>query len=182
MTTTPDIQLKPDESTRLTAGSWRLAPSNSFVSFTARLPWRRVRGQLPLTGQVLIADPVEGSRAWLTASTSSVRTGSSVLDRALAGPAFLDARAYPDISFRSDLLTWVPSGWRAVGRLQIKNHEHELACEFGVQFGQPGLGDVPRPLVTCRWVIDAAWVASQPIPALDRRIEMTCSFRLDPDI
>ena len=182
MTTTPDIQLKPDESTRLTAGSWRLAPSNSFVSFTARLPWRRVRGQLPLTGQVLIADPVEGSRAWLTASTSSVRTGSSVLDRALAGPAFLDARAYPDISFRSDLLTWVPSGWRAVGRLQIKDHEHELACEFGVQFGQPGLGDVPRPLVTCRWVIDAAWVASQPIPALDRRIEMTCSFRLDPDI
>jgi polyisoprenoid-binding protein YceI len=182
MTTTPDIQLKPDESTRLTAGSWRLAPSNSFVSFTARLPWRRVRGQLPLTGQVLIADPVEGSRAWLTASTSSVRTGSSVLDRALAGPAFLDARAYPDISFRSDLLTWVPSGWRAVGRLQIKNHEHELACEFGVQFGQPGLGDVPRPLVTCRWVIDAAWVVSQPIPALDRRIEMTCSFRLDPDI
>jgi polyisoprenoid-binding protein YceI len=182
MTTTPDVQLKPGESTRLTAGSWRLAPSNSFVSFTARLPWRRVRGQLPLTGQVLIADPVEGSRAWLTASTSAVRTGSSVLDRALAGPAFLDAHAYPDISFHSDLLTWVPSGWRAVGRLQIKDHEHELACEFGVQFGQAGLGGVPRPLVTCRWVIDAAWVASQPIPALDRRIEMTCSFRLDPDI
>jgi polyisoprenoid-binding protein YceI len=182
MTTTPDIRLKPGESPRLMTGSWRLAPADSFVSFTARLPWRRVRGQLPLTGQVLIADPVECSRALLTARTSAVRTGSAVLDRALAGPAFLDARAYPDISFHSDLLTWVPSGWRAIGRLRVKDREHELACEFGVHFGHPGLGDVPRPLVTCRWVIDSAWVASQRIPALDRRIEMTCSFRLDPDM
>lgn len=179
MTTTPDIQLRRGESPHLATGSWRVAPQDSSVSFTARLPWRRVCGQLPLTGQVLIADPVEDSTALLTARTDAVHTGSPVLDRVLAGPAFLDAHAYPDISFRSDLLTLVPSGWRAVGRLRVKDSEHELACEFGVHFGHSGLGEMPRPVITCRWVIDSSWVARQRIPALDRRIEMTCSFRLD---
>jgi hypothetical protein len=180
MTATPDIQLKRGESAQLATGSWRLAPADSFVSFTARLPWRRVRGQLPLTGQVLVTDPVEDSRALLTASTCAVRTGSPVLDRLLAGPAFLDAHNYPDVSFRSELLIWVPSGWRAVGRLRVKNNDHELACQFGLQFGHSTPGDVPRPVVTCRWVIDSAWVSGQRIPALDRRIEMACSFRLEP--
>jgi polyisoprenoid-binding protein YceI len=182
MTTTADVKLKRAESPQLTTGTWRLAPADSVASFTARLPWRRVRGQLPLTGQVLITDPVENSRALLTARTGAVHTGSPVLDRVLAGPAFLDAHAYPDISFHSDLLVWVPSGWRAVGRLRVKDSEHELACQFGVQFGHPGPGDAVGPIVTCRWVIDSAWVASQRIPALDRRIEMTCSFRLHHDI
>ena len=179
MTTTPDSQLKPAESPRLAVGRWRLAPADSFVSFTARLPWRRVRGQLPLTGEVLITEPVEESRASLTVSTSAVRTGSAVLDHLLAGPAFLDAHAYPDICFQSDLLISVPSGWRAVGRLRLKDIEHELACKFGVRLGNDESPEAPRPVITCRWVIDSAWVATQRIPGLDRRIEMTCSFRLD---
>jgi hypothetical protein len=177
-----EIQLKPDEPPQLSAGSWRLVPSDSFVSFTARLPWRRVRGRLPLIGQVLITEPVEDSRALLTARTSAVSTGSPALDRVLAGPTFLNAHAYPEISFESDLLIWVPAGWRAVGRLRVKNGEHELACQFGVQFGDARPDSSPRPVVTCRWAIDSAWVTSQRIPALDRRIEMTCSFRLDPEM
>jgi polyisoprenoid-binding protein YceI len=181
VTTTPDIQLKPDEPPQLATGSWRLAQADSFASFTARLPWRRVRGRLPLIGQVFITEPIANSRALLTARTSAVSTGSPVLDRVLAGPTFLDAHAYPEISFESDLLTWVPAGWRAVGRLRVKNGEHELACQFGVQFGDAQPDDSPRPIVTCSWVIDSAWVTGQRIPALDRRIEMTCSFRLDPD-
>jgi hypothetical protein len=182
MTNTCDIQLKAAEPPQLATGSWRLAPAQSFASFTARLPWRRVRGRLPLIGHVLITEPVEDSRALLTARTSAVSTGSPVLDRVLSGPTFLDAHAYPEISFESDLLIWVPAGWRAVGRLRVKDTEHELACEFGVQFGDPEPDHVPRPIVTCSWVIDSGWVATQRIPALDRRIEMTCSFRLDPDM
>jgi polyisoprenoid-binding protein YceI len=182
VTTTPDLRLKPSEPPPLAVGSWHLAPADSFVSFTARLPFRRVRGRLPLTGQVIITEPVEGSSASLIAMTGGVRTGSSVLDHLLAGPAFLDARTFPDICFQSDLLIRVPSGWRAVGRLRIKNTEHELACQFGVQIGVPETGQLPRPVVTCSWVIDSAWVVTQRIPALDRRVEMTCSFRLDPDV
>jgi hypothetical protein len=141
-----------------------------------------VRGQLPLTGQVLITEPIEESMVWLSASTSAVSTGSPVLDRVLAGPAFLDARACPEIGFQSDLLVRVPAGWRAVGRLQVKNAEHELACQFGVQLDAPRPDGVRRPVVACRWVIDSSWVTSQRIPALSRGIAMTCSLHLEPDL
>jgi hypothetical protein len=137
--------------------------------FVARLAGRNVRGRLPLTGQVEIAEPIEESTARLTARTGAVSTGSPVLDRLLAGPGFLDARAYPEISFQSDLLVWVPAGWRAVGRLQVKNAEHELACQLGVQLGDSLPGSAPRLLIACSWVIDSIWVTKQRLPARQRR-------------
>jgi polyisoprenoid-binding protein YceI len=181
VTTMPDMQLKPGEQPRLATGTWRVVPARSHASFAARLAGRPVRGRLPLTGDALIAEPIEGSAVRLAARTSAVSTGSPVLDRLLAGPGFLDARAYPEISFRSEVLVWVPTGWRAVGRLQVKNAEHELACEFGVQLGDTRPGTAPRLVIASSWVIDLAWVTSQRIPALGRRIAMTCSFHLEPD-
>jgi polyisoprenoid-binding protein YceI len=181
VTTTPDTQLKPGEPW-LPTGSWRLCPAHSDATFAARLAGRRVQGRLPLTGRVLIAEPIEQSTVRLTASARAVGTGSPVLDRLLAGPAFLDASAYPEISFQSDLLVFVPAGWRAIGRLQVKNVEHELACQFAVHLGDSAPGGAPRPVIGCNWVIDSTWVTTQRIPALGRRIEMTCSFRLDPDM
>jgi polyisoprenoid-binding protein YceI len=182
MTTTPETQLTPGEQLRLTTGNWRVGPADSHASFAARLAGRRVRGQLPLAGQVVITEPVEESAALLTARTSAVSTGSPVLDRVLAGPAFLDAQAYPEISFRTDLLAQGPTGWRAVGHLQVKNAEHELACEFGVHLGDGGPGSAPRLVIACSWVLDSTWVTSQRIPALSRRIAMSCSFGLYPDM
>ena len=182
MTTTPDIQLRPAEQPLPATGSWRVDPADSHASFAARLAGRHVRGRLPLTGHVQITEPIEESTARLTARTSAVSTGSPVLDRLLAGPGFLDARAYPEISFQSDLLVWVPAGWRAVGRLQVKNAEHELACELGVRIGDSRPGSAPRLVIACTWVIDSTWVTRQRIPALGRRIAMTCSFHLDPDV
>jgi polyisoprenoid-binding protein YceI len=182
VTTTPDIQLRPGEQPQLATGSWRVGPADSHALFAARLAGRRVRGRLPLTGRVLITDPIEESTALLSARTSAVSTGSAVLDRVLTGPAFLDARAYPEISFQSDLLSLVPTGWRAVGHLQVKDAEHELACEFGVHRGDARPGGAPRLVIACAWAIDSTWVTSQRIPALGRRISMTCSFHLQPDI
>jgi polyisoprenoid-binding protein YceI len=179
-TVTPVIRLEPGELPRLTTGSWQVRPSDSHASFAARLAGRRVRGRLPLAGQVVITEPVEESAALLTARTSAVSTGSPVLDRVLGGPAFLDAQAYPEISFRTDLLAEVPTGWRAAGRLQVKDAEHELACEFGVHLGDARPGGAPHLVIACSWVIDSAWITSQRIPALSRRIEMSCSFRLCP--
>jgi hypothetical protein len=182
VTITPDTQLRPGEQLPPAVGSWRVSPADSHASFAARLAGRNVRGRLPLTGQVQIAEPIEESTARLTAMTSAVSTGSPVLDRLLAGPAFLDARAYPEISFEADMLVWVPAGWRAVGRLRVKNAEHELACQLGVQLGDSPSGSTPCLVIACTWVIDSSWVTSQRIPALGRRIAMTCSFRLDRDM
>jgi hypothetical protein len=76
----------------------------------------------------------------------------------------------------------VPAGWRAVGRLRVKNAEHELACQLSVQLGDSPPGSAPRLVIACTWVIDATWVTSQRIPALGRRIAMACSFHLDPNM
>ena len=99
-----------------------------------------------------------------------------------AGPDFLDAGAFPEIGFRSELLAWVPAGWRAVGRLQVKGAEHELACRFDLFLDDPGPGGPPGLKVASSLVIDSRWVTRQRIPTLGRRIVMTCSLFLEPDM
>jgi hypothetical protein len=136
-----------------------------------------VRGRLPLSGGVLITEPIEDSTAWLIARASAVSTGSPALNPLLAGPGFLDAGAFPEISFRSELLAWVPAGWRAVGRLQVKNAEHDLACYLDLHLGGTRPDGSPRILITSSWVIDSRWVTSQWIPGLGHRIVMMCSSR-----
>ena len=165
------------------AGRWRVDPACSQASFTARVAGRPVRGRLPLTGGVLISQPIEDSAAWLTARASAVSTGSTVLDRLLTGPGFLDADVFPEISFRSELLVCVPIGWRAVGQLQVKGTEHALACQLEVvqapwRDRQPG--GPPRMTIVSRWVIDSRWVTSRRILAMSGRIAMTCSAALEP--
>ena len=180
-TTTPVMQLPPGGPPRL-AGSWRVDPAQSDASFTASVVGRPVRGRLPLSGGVLITEPIEDSTARLIARASAVSTGSQVLDRLLAGPGFLDAAAYPEISFRSELLAWVPAGWQAAGRLQVKTAEHELACHLDLHRGGTRPDGSPRILITSSWVIDSRWITSQWIPGLGRRIVMTCSCSLEPDM
>jgi len=176
------MQLPPGGQPRLTADSWSIDPAQSDASFTATVVGRPVRGRLPLSGVVLITEPIEDLTTRLPARAGAVSTGSPVLDRLLAGPGFLDAAAYPEISFRSELLAWVPAGWRAVGRLQVKNAEHELACHLDLHLGGTRPDGSPRILITSSWVIDSRWVTSQWIPGLGRRIVMTCSCSLEPDM
>jgi polyisoprenoid-binding protein YceI len=177
---TPASQLKPRVPPRPSAGSWWVDPARSRAKFTARIAGRAVRGSLPLTGHVAISEPIERSTALLAASAPEVSTGSPVLDRLLAGPGFLDAAAFPEITFRSELLAPVPTGWRAVGRLQVKGTEYELACQFGLHPDDTPLASPPRFLIVSSWVIDSTWVTRQWIPGLSRRILMTCSFLLEP--
>ena len=177
----PAIQLKRDAQLRPTAGSWRVDPEQSHASFAARVAGRAVRGRLPMTGRVLITEPIEDSIAWLTATAAQIRTGFPALDRQLAGPSFLDAGAFPELSFRSELLTWVPTGWRAVGRLQVRAAEHEMACHLELERDSAAPDESLRFRVTSRWILDSRWITRQWIPGLDRRISMTCSFLLEPD-
>jgi polyisoprenoid-binding protein YceI len=178
--TTPSIRLRPGDQPGLAVGQWQVDPAPSQASFAARVAGQPVRGRLPLTGEVLIAEPIEESTARLAATTSAISTGSAALDRLLAGPAFLDVTAFPQISFWSELLVRVPAGWRAVGRLQVKNVEHELACQLELRPGDRAPDGQPRLVITSQWVIDSRWITSQWIPGLSRRVVITCSFGLEP--
>jgi hypothetical protein len=179
-TTAPGTRFSPGGQPRLAAGRWRVGPARSYASFAASVAGRPVRGCLPLAGGVLITEPVEDSAARLIARAGAVRTGSPVLDRLLAGPGFLDAAAFPGISFRSEVLAWVPAGWRAAGRLRVKNAEYELACYLALHLGGTRPDGSPCILITSSWVIDSRWITRQRIPGLGRRIVMTCWCSLEP--
>ena len=181
-TTTPGMQLPPGGQPRLAPGSWRVDPAQSHASFSASVVGRPVRGRLPLSGGVLITEPIGDATARLVARAGEVSTGSPVLDRLLTGPGFLDAGTFPEISFRSELLAWVPAGWRAVGLLRIKNAEHELACYLALHLGDTRPDGSSHTLITSSWVIDSRWITSQWIPGLGRRVVMTCSCSLEPDM
>jgi polyisoprenoid-binding protein YceI len=181
-TTTPGTQLKAGPQPRLAPGNWRADPARSHASFTARVAGRLVQGCLPLTGRVLIGWPIEDSTARLAARTSTVSTGSPMLDRILTGPGFLDAGTFPEITFRSGPLAWVPAGWRAAGHLQIKNTEHELTCQLDLDIPGTQPGGPPRIIITSDWDIDSRWITSQWVPALDHHISMKCVISLEPDM
>ena len=111
---------EPTYESLLPAGRWRVDPAHSTAEFTARLAGRRIQGQLPLTGEVIIAEAVEDSTANLVAAAEALSTGHGTLDRLLAGPGFLHADDFPQLAFRSQALICVPIGWRAIGQLKSK--------------------------------------------------------------
>jgi polyisoprenoid-binding protein YceI len=158
-------------------GEWRVDPLRSSAAFSGRFAGRHVRGRLPLAGEAVVTDPVEDSTAQFVARTDAVRTGHDLLDRLLAGPGFLDADAFPEIRFRSEMLVCVPTGWRAVGDLLVEGTEHPLVCELeaDLRHSQPGAAAMT---LTSGWVIDSTWITSQRWPGLSRRIVMTCSVAL----
>jgi polyisoprenoid-binding protein YceI len=146
--------------------------------FTTRLADKRVRGRLPLSGGVVLAAPIEDSTAHLIAATEAVSTGSALLDRLLAGPGFLDAKVFPEISFRTEMLVPVPTGWRAVGQLQLKGIEHTVVCELDPhRHLQP---DATTMTLASRWVVDSTWITTRLVPTLSRRVAMSCLIALEP--
>jgi polyisoprenoid-binding protein YceI len=170
---------RPGTSEKLSrVGSWRVNPLHSRASFTARVAGRAVQGHLPLRGGAHVSASIEDSTAHLYGTTGALCTGSAMLDRLLAGPGFHDVEAYPDISFRSEMLVCVPTGWRAVGHLRVKGTEHPLACELDADLRGQQAGAAAMTITT-RWVIDSSWITAQRVPMLTRRIAMTCSVALE---
>jgi polyisoprenoid-binding protein YceI len=168
----------PTYESLLPTGRWQVDPAQSSAEFTARLAGRRIRGHLPLSGEVIIAEAVEDSTANLVAAAEGLSTGHGVLDRLLAGPGFLHADDFPEVAFRSQALVCVPIGWRAIGHVHIKGSEHPVVCELAADLRQP------RPAataisVTSRWVLDSTWITTQRVMTLNRHVAMTCTLALN---
>jgi polyisoprenoid-binding protein YceI len=159
-------------------GDWRVDPLRSTATFTARLAGRSIRGRLPLMGRAIVTPSLEDSTAQLIALTDTVSTGNRLLDRLLTGPGFLDSGLFPEIGFQSEILVCVPTGWRAVGQLEVKGTQHPVVAELDVDLRHP-LSCARAMILTSRWVLDASWITAQRLPALSRRVVMTCSVALD---
>ena len=180
--TTATISAEPafDLLPRHAAGAWQAVAANSHASITARVAGRPVRGRLPLSGKASVGGCAEECATTLVASTGGLRTFSPVLDRILTGPGFLEADVYPEISFRSEQLTRVPTGWRAIGRLRVKDVDHEIACALSLGTLRWGADGAPQLSATSHWVLDSTWITGQRIPGLSRRVAIGCRLVLEP--
>ncbi len=120
-------------------GTWLLDPGTVHVGFTARGMW----GLLPVSGHFAQSS---GSLTWngdgsaevrLEVQAASITTGLKARDRLLRAPDFLDAAAYPTISFqghasaqRADVLT-------VFGELTIRGRTAKTEVE--VTFSREGV-------------------------------------------
>ncbi len=165
---------------RQAAGAWQAVATHSHASFTARVAGRAVRGRLPVSGEALVGGSVEECATKLVASTGALSTFSPILDKILTGPGFLEAASFPEISFHSEQLTRVPTGWRAIGRLHVKGVDHEIACQLSVGSIHWDEEGTPRLSAKSHWVLDSTWITGQRIPGLSRRVAIACFIVLEP--
>jgi polyisoprenoid-binding protein YceI len=141
---------------------------------------RPVRGRLPVSGEASVGGSAEDCGATLVARVGELSTFSPILDRILTGPGFLEADAYPEISFRSEELIQVPTGWRAIGQLRVKGVDHEVACQLSLGSLRWQADGTPRLSATSQWVLDSTWITGQRIPGLSRRVVIAASIVLEP--
>ncbi len=182
MTAILDLDLPLHSSLQRPAGRWQAIAGESHASFVARVAGRPVRGRLPLEGEASVAGSAEQWGTHLVASTRGLSTFSPVLDRILKGPGFLEADEHPEIGFQSQSLVRVPTGWRAIGLLQVKGVDYEVACELVLGHLQHGRTGGPRISAISHWVLDSRWITGQRIPGLSRRVSMTSSVVLEPAV
>ena len=160
-------------------GAWEVITQRSSVFFTTRVAGLAVEGNFPLSGAVLLGPSLDDSAAYFSAMTSELRTGSGMLDMVLASPAFLDALAFPEVWFQSESIVRVPTGWRGIGALTVKDVERPVVCDFAVAVDESP-APVRRLYLAASWAIDSEWITMRAMPKMARRIAMGCSVVLQP--
>jgi polyisoprenoid-binding protein YceI len=104
------------------AGTWALDPTHTRVDFEARhLMVAKVKGHFAgPEGVLVIAEDPAQSTAQLTIATASIDTGVEQRDVHLKSPDFLEAEAYPQITFASSSFEHVEDErWDLRGELTI---------------------------------------------------------------
>jgi polyisoprenoid-binding protein YceI len=160
-------------------GAWEVVTHRSSVYFSVRVAGMPVEGRFPLSGAVLLGPSLDDSAAYFSAMTEELQTGSKTLDTLLAGPAFLDSSAFPEVWFQSESIVRVPTGWRGIGSLTVKEVERAVVCDFAIAVDETA-GQAQRLYLAASWAIDSEWITLSALPKMARRIAMGCSVVLQP--
>ncbi|MER6559580.1 YceI family protein [Streptomyces sp. NPDC001027] len=125
---------RPDPALAALTGEWMIDPAHSRVGFsvrhalvtTVRGAFTRYESRLYFDGR----DPAR-SRAEIVLATASVDTGVEQRDAHLTGRDFLDAAAYPRMSFTSTAVQLAgPDVYRMTGDLTIRNVTRPVVLEL----------------------------------------------------
>ncbi|MCI0687213.1 MAG: YceI family protein, partial [Sporichthyaceae bacterium] len=103
------------------AGTWRIDPVHSLVSFTVRhMMIARFRGLFAtFEGTIVLAeDPVDSS-VTATVETASLQTRFGPRDENIRSDDFLDVERYPTMTYRSTGVQAWGEGWLVSGELTL---------------------------------------------------------------
>jgi polyisoprenoid-binding protein YceI len=127
-------------------GDWQLDPYHTQVEFAAKhLGMMTVRGHFAEVTSVADIDPdnLEKMRVEVTIQAASIKTHNEVRDNDLRSPNFLEAEAFPVITFVSTQVE--PAGedrYAVTGDLTIKGNTRSVALEMTRlgEFNDPNMG------------------------------------------
>lgn len=118
-----------------TTGTYTIDAAHSSVGFSVRhVGIARVRGTMGVfSGQFVIADPIEQSKADVKIDASSVDTGNKQRDEHLVSADFWDAEKNPEWTFTTTSITGDLDDMTVTGDLTINGVTKPvtLSAEFG---------------------------------------------------
>jgi len=126
-TTTTDAVTIP------TTGEYRIDPARSTIEFATRHMFGLgpVRGTFRLrAGHIRVADRLDESAVRAVVAAESFHTGSSTRDTQVTSAAYLDAAAYPDITYESTELALTEEGWQLCGTLTVRGRGAPVAVRI----------------------------------------------------
>jgi polyisoprenoid-binding protein YceI len=112
------------------AGTYRLDPATSEITFEAKhlFGLGTVRGSFRLESATLqIAVPPENSSASATVDATSFASGSGMRDKQVLAKRFLNADAFPEITFASTRLHRVDGSWVLDGQLTVRGRSEPIS-------------------------------------------------------
>jgi polyisoprenoid-binding protein YceI len=133
--------LEPEVVTLPPAGTYAFDKAHTEVGFVGRHMLSKVRGRFTdVDGQIVVGETLEDSHVEVEIQAASIWTNLEMRDNHLRSGDFLEAEAYPSLTFKSTAVR--PTGgstFQLVGDLSIKDITREVVLD--AEF----LGSGPAP-------------------------------------
>ena len=138
------------------AGTWRLDPGHTDLSFWGRhFMVTKVRGRFTgVTGAVVIGDDLADSSVEVSIDMATVESGNPTRDEHLRSVELFDVVAYPRATFRSTRVEWAGTRGTVHGDLTIHGITREVPLEVSFEgyARDPWGGD--RAIFSARATVD----------------------------
>lgn len=120
------------------ATKWNADATKAQVKFTVKGPFGTVHGSLSSLKSTILFDETDLSSSFIQASVDpkTISTGIKLRNRDLQKEKYLHSDDYPSINFRSEKIQKADNGYKATGKLTIK--ETTKSVEIPFHFTQKG--------------------------------------------
>lgn len=166
-------------------GSYKLDTSHSDLRIIARhLMVSKVTGTFgELAGTIEIAEDPAESTVEVVAKAATVETGTADRDAHLRSPDFLDAEAFPEITFKSTSIDRSGSDWKLTGDLTIRGITKPATFDLSYEGSAVDPYGNQKAALTATGQIDReAWGLTWNVPLEGGGVLVSKQFKVEFDI